>query len=188
MTEWTDIMVDVETTGTDIRFAGIIQLSAVMFNLATGEIGPEFDRCLLLNDQVVWERQTYEWWQNSKSKSKIFKDIMDRVEDPATVINDFVRWNRVNGPVRHFWSKPSHFDYTLLDKYFRMYGFKNPFSYWKARDMRSYILGLVFPEALPDLKLESSNAHNALADVKFQVEELIKITREKRKCLMDQSL
>lgn len=185
MTEWTDIMVDVETTGTDIRSAGIIQLSAVMFNLSTGEIGPEFDRCLMLNNQVVWESQTYEWWQINKDRSKVFDEIVAREEDPAIVINDFIRWNRVNGPVKHFWSKPSHFDYTLLDKYFRMYGYKNPFVYWKARDMRSYILGLVFPEELPDLKLKSEDAHNALADVKFQINELIKITREKKRCLTD---
>lgn len=182
MTEWTDIMVDLETTGTDIRSAGIIQLSAIMFNLEKGEVGPEFDRCLYLNDQVCWERQTYEWWHNKPDKVRIFDDISERMEDPYTVINDFVRWNRVNGPCKHFWSKPSHFDYTLLDKYFRMYGYKNPFIYWKARDMRSYILGLVFPEELPELKLHSTDAHNALADVKFQVNELIRITREKKLC------
>ena len=180
MTEWTDIMVDVETTGTDLRTTGIIQLSAVMFNLATGEIGPEFDRCLFLNDQVVWERQTYEWWINKPEKIAILNEIERRAEDPKQVINDFVRWNRVYGPCKHFWSKPSHFDYTLLDKYFRMYGYKNPFSYWKARDMRSYILGLVFPKELPDLKLESAEAHNALADVKFQISELIRVTKERK--------
>lgn len=180
MTEWTDIMVDLETTGTDIKSAGIIQLSAVMFNLSTGEIGPEFDRCLMLNDQVCWETSTWEWWNSNKNKRLILQEITDRQENPATVINDFVRWNRVNGPCKHFWSKPSHFDYSLLDKYFRMYGYKNPFVYWKARDMRSYILGLVFPEELPDLKLKADNAHNALADVKFQVNELIRVTKEKR--------
>ena len=46
--------------------------------------------------------------------------------------------------------------------------------------MRSYILGLVFPDDLPALKLESTDAHNALADVTFQVNELIRITKEKK--------
>ena len=181
MIEWTDIMVDLETTGTDIRSAGIIQLSAVMFNLEKCEIGPEFDRCCFLNNQVCWETGTYEWWNRDPKRATILKEIESRAEEPYQIINDFVRWNRVNGPCKHFWSKPSHFDYTLLDKYFRIYNYKNPFSYWKARDMRSYILGLVFPEELPNLKLESDNAHNALADVKFQVNELIRITRKRKK-------
>lgn len=180
MTIWTDIMVDVETTGTDITKAGIIQLSAVMFNLETGEIGPEFDRCLKLSPETIWDSKTLTWWTSTPEKKTILKEIAERMEDPREVINDFIRWNRVEGAPKHFWSKPSHFDYTLLDKYFRMYGYSNPYIYWKARDMRSYILGLVFPEELPDLKLKADNAHNALADVRFQVEELIRITKERK--------
>lgn len=175
--EWTDIMVDVETTGTNISTAGIIQLSAVMFNLEKGIIGPEFDSCLLMPEGFYWEPKTLCWWVNDKKRKTILDDIMKKALLPEKVINNFVRWNRVNGPAKHFWSKPSHFDYTLLDKYFRIYGYQNPFKYWKARDMRSYLLGIYFPEPLPELKLMSDEAHNALADVKFQVSELIKHTQ-----------
>ena len=177
MTIYTDIMVDVETTGTNISTASIIQLSAVMFNLKEGVIGSSFNNCLKMPEGSFWEPSTLNWWIRDPKRRVILDEICKNAEDPKEVINNFIRWNRVEGNVIHFWSKPSHFDYTLLDKYFRMYGYTNPFKYWKARDMRSYLLGLVFPEPLPELKLESDNAHNALADVKFQVEELIKYTK-----------
>lgn len=180
---WTDIMVDVETTGTDIRSTAILQLSAVMFNLGTGEVGPEFDMCLKVPTEgnYLWDPDTARWWTSNPDRKAVLNSILDRAEDPDKVIYAFIRWNRVNGSPTHFWSKPSHFDYNLLAKYLKDYGFENPFKYWKARDMRSYLLGLVFPESLPELKLMSSDAHNALADVKFQVNELIRITKERKK-------
>lgn len=185
--QWSDIMVDLETTGTDLTKAGIIQIAAVFFDLKTGEIGPSFNQCLSLPDsfanfQFDWDIKTLRWWNSTQEKKTILAHILNNAVYPKKVIKDFVSWIRVNGAGRslHFWSKPSHFDYSLLDKYFRYYGFENPCIYWKARDMRSYILGLVFPEDLPELKLESSDAHNALADVMFQVNELIRITKEKR--------
>lgn len=186
--QWTDIMVDLETTDTDQQKAGIIQIAAVFFDLRTGETGPTFNRCLVLPTENTdykfrWNINTLRWWTSDDNKRKILADIMTESEDPKVVINDFVRWIRLYGRGKslHFWSKPSHFDFTLLDKYFRFYGFENPFVYWKARDMRSYLLGLMYPEELPDLKLESADAHNALADVKFQIKELVRITKEKRK-------
>lgn len=191
MEQWTDIMVDLETTGTDLTDSGIIQIAAVFFNLKTGEVGPSFNRCLALpveagKHRFEWNVDTLRWWTSDSNRKNILQEILNDSENPRVVINDFVRWIRVNGTGKslHFWSKPSHFDYTLLDKYFRYYRFENPFVYWKARDMRSYILGLVFPEELPDLKLKSDDAHNALADVMFQVNELIRITKEKQKCLL----
>lgn len=187
MKQWSDIMVDLETTGTNQVKAGIIQIAAVFFDLKTGEVGPSFNRCLILpasSDtwKFEWEDSTLGWWTRDTDRKAILTEISKKGESPREVISDFVRWIRVNGAGRslHFWSKPSHFDYTLLDKYFRYYGYENPCIYWKARDMRSYLLGLVFPEELPALKLESSDAHNALADVNFQVSELIRITKEKR--------
>lgn len=186
--QWTDIMVDLETTDTNQQRAGIIQIAAVFFDLRTGETGPIFNRCLALpietkDFKFSWDINTLKWWTKDSNKRKILTNIISESEDPQTVISEFVSWVRVNGTGKslHFWSKPSHFDFNLLDKYFRFYGFENPFVYWKARDMRSYLLGLVYPEELPDLRLESADAHNALADVKFQIKELVRITKEKRK-------
>ena len=184
MTNWTDIMVDLETTGTDTSQASIIQIGAVFFNLKEGVIGPKFSKNLSVSDrEVTWEPGCLQWWTRDKDRKKILTDLLQNSFPPDMVIYEFVRWIRVNGVGRslHFWSKPSHFDYNLLDRYFRKYGFENPFVYWKARDMRSYLLGLVFPEDLPELKLHSTDAHNALADVEFQVNELIRLTKERKR-------
>ena len=170
--EWTDIMVDVETNSNDICNASIIQLSAVMFNLEKGTVGPKFNRCL--KPITTGEPETLNWWVKDENRKKIFTEILNKGEDPLTVINDFIRWNRTYGAVKHFWSKPSHFDYTLLAKYFKIYRYKNPYPYWKARDMRSYLLALFFPEPLPDLKVEDkTEAHDALVDTISQVTQLL---------------
>ena len=144
ITQWTDIMVDLETTDTNQTLAGIIQISATFFNLKTGEVGPSFSRALSLPEEpntgfyFMWSMQTLRWWNSNSDKKKILEELKENACE-------------------------------------------NPFTYWKARDMRSYLLGLVFPEELPDLKLNSADAHNALADVNFQVNELIRLTKEKGK-------
>lgn len=177
---WSDIMVDVETTGTDVSTAGIIQISAIFFDLKTKEIGPAFDKCLALPQTTGvnfhWDLKTYNWWHRDEDRRAVLESIKARQEYPRDVIDYFIRWVRVNGNGKslHFWSKPSHFDYPLLDKYFRFYQYENPFIYWKARDMRSFILAKTYPNPLPDLKFNSSEAHNALKDVEFQIKELFK--------------
>lgn len=175
--KWTDIMVDLETTSSDTSTGSIIQLSAVMFNLVTGEIGPVFNRCLA--PITEWDPKTLQWWRSDKNRHQTLLSILHRVEEPSVVINDFIRWNRTYGAVKHFWSKPSHYDFPMLDKYFRYYGFKNPFIFWKARDMRSYIFALSFPNPLPDLTVvEKELAHDALVDTMSQVKQLIKCHQE----------
>lgn len=51
----TDVMLDIETTGTDPGCAGIMQIAAIQFNYDTGEIGPIFNRCLSMAPQRFWD-------------------------------------------------------------------------------------------------------------------------------------
>lgn len=174
----TDIMVDLETTSTNIPEAAILQISAIMFNLGEGLVGPSFNRWLYICPDKRWSPSTYSFWMNNPDHKKILLEGLDQMEEPKLVIDDFVSWVRKSG-VKHFWSKPLSFDYPLLDVYFTKFGYKNPFSYWKARDMRSYLLGLMFPEPLPDLKVtDKTKAHNALEDVKSQINYLLKYHRQ----------
>src|SRR5690348_14707385 len=58
----TDMMVDLETTGTSAR-SGIIQIGAIKFNPYSREIGGVFDRCPTLLPFRLWDDDTREFWQ-----------------------------------------------------------------------------------------------------------------------------
>ena len=175
-----DIMIDLETTSTDTKEAGILQLSAVTFDLGTGEIGETFNRNLTLPSSKRWSNSTAKWWSQKDRLIILKNQILVNQEDFRTVMQDLASFIRING-AEHFWSKPSHFDFNILDHYWREVGITNPLKYWKARDLRSFLLGLCFPEPIPNLVLRDSTlAHNALEDTLFQTRELIRVYQENK--------
>lgn len=168
---WTDIMVDLETTGTQPDRNCILQISAVKFNLTTGEVCPEFfDRCLSLPKHRHWDMSTLEWW--SRQKKSVLKDIMGRAEPYRTVVNDFADFSYQNPGLR-MWSKPSHFDFNFLSSYFSDEDLINPFHYRVAFDLHSFLRGLHFPKEVPEIDVPfSGDAHNALMDTLHQLKVL----------------
>lgn len=169
--QYTDVMVDLETTGTQPDRNAIIQLSAVKFNLRERTVCDNFfNRCLEVPPHRFWSESTRNWWLSQDQT--IIQEIFERMEDPRKVIEDFVDWSRPTGAFR-FWAKPSHFDFNFISSYFSDYGFRNPYHFWEANDMRSYIRGLHAPEPMPDLNVEFvGKAHNALHDTLHQVKVL----------------
>jgi hypothetical protein len=168
----TDVMVDIETTGTNVDYSAIIQIAGVMFNHDTGEIGPIFDRCLAIAPNRFWDEDTRSWWQGQNRT--IFTDIVARMEDPGVVINDFVSWvSSANEPLR-FWAKPVTFDYPILASYCRQFGLPMPFHYRVSRDLNTYIAARAGGAAHIDMDHIPADgmAHNALADCVYQLRML----------------
>jgi len=171
-----DVMVDVETTGTQPEHTAMIQLAAVRFNLKARAIDTTsmFNRCLLIPAGRFWDEDTRQWW--GQQKREVLQDIYSRMEDPAKVMRDFVEWVGHPGaePLR-FWAKPTTFDYSFVQSYCRQFDVMNPFHFRFATDMNSYIRGLAKDPSLPTFKTDfQGDAHNALFDVINQIDAVFK--------------
>ena len=172
-------MVDVETSGTSPDRTGIIQLSAVRFDYVNAEVDEDvFDRALLIPPHRFWDEGTRAWWREQKRETLI--GILDRAEDPRTVITDFYHWVQKKAALHPgqepvFWAKPTSFDYSFVQSYCRDYDFPMPFSFRAANDLNSFIRGLYAGGEVPNIPDPPgvSNAHNATWDCFAQIHRLI---------------
>jgi DNA polymerase III alpha subunit (gram-positive type) len=171
---FTDVMVDIETTGTDSSHSHMIQLAAVRFNIETKQIDTDemFDRCLLpVGSSRFWDESTRIWW--SQQKAGVLDDILSRGEDPRTVLlafTDFLARTRSPRPVR-LWAKPISFEWPFLQSYMREYTVLMPIPYWNCMDLNSYINGrghLDRKAFWAEIPFEGDQ-HNALFDVIHQI-------------------
>lgn len=180
--QYTDVMVDLETTGTLPDRNAIIQISAVKFNLKTMEVSPDFfDQCLTVPKHRSWDEGTRKWW----SKQMVTLDaIQDRARPWQDVFIEFVEWAYPMGSLR-FWSKPTHFDYNFISSYCHDLDLYQPFSYREATDMNSFLRGLYFPDPVKKLELEFQGvAHNAIDDTLHQIKEVMTHYLEKKNALI----
>lgn len=165
-TPYTNVMVDIETTGTAPDHAAIIQISAVRFNLENFSVDNDmFDRCLWMAPGRYWDEDTRIWWQKHKH---VLLHIQQRGEDPATVVREFAQWVGHSG--LRLWAKPTTFEYPLLSSYFRQFDVHNPFHYRYCTDVQSYAFGRGkdIDELFKAIPFEG-DAHNALHDVLHQI-------------------
>lgn len=164
-------MVDLETTGTRPDRHAIIQIAAVKFNLTTREVDQNFfNRCLFPAKHRSWSEDTRRWWMQ---RPETLRGIMNRFECPRLVMNDFIEWCGIGQQYR-FWSKPASFDLPFIASYLNDYDLPDPFPYWEAMDLRSYLRGLAGgPERYidPDLPFDGTQ-HDALFDVLHQIKIL----------------
>lgn len=170
--KYTDIMVDLETTGTQPDRAGILQIAAVKFNLTTKAVCPFFfNKCLTLPPHRFWSLDTMHWWQQQKKST--LAQILKDAEPYRNVINEFADYSYQNPGLR-FWSKPTTFDFMFLASYFSDEGLINPFHYRIATDMNSFLRGLHHPNEIPEIPMQfgEGQAHNALSDTLAQLKLL----------------
>lgn len=173
MPDYRNVMVDIETTGTSPDRHAMIQLSAVRFDLETGEVDPDtFDRCLFIPPWRGWSESTRSWW--GKQKREIIEEIFSRMEDPAVVLNDFRNWLAPHVGLI-FWSKPTSFDFPFLSSYFNDYDLQNPFHYRYAQDVNTFIRARWHPHGViePSPLEGNGDAHNAIFDCFDQINKVI---------------
>jgi hypothetical protein len=169
-----EIMIDLETTGTNPVLNHIIQVSAVRFNLEnqTVDAGDMFDRCLLpTGHHRSWAEDTREWW---KKQPAILDNILSRGEAPQVVMQElvyFIGRTRSDRPVR-LWAKPIHFEWPFLQSYLAEHYGTMPIPYWNCVDLNSWIDGRIPGNVRKDFWQKipfEGDAHNALHDVLHQI-------------------
>lgn len=172
----TDVMVDIETTGTRPGYSSILQLAAVKFNIDTGEVDPNvFDRCPAKLPNRFWDDGTAEFWGKFP---KVYQSIVARQEDALPVFEDFAHWVSGHPKPLRFWSKPLTFDWPMIASHYEQLGLEMPFHYRTARDVNTYIAccqGMSADHV--DMKhIEDSHngpLHNALSDCVLQIKMLL---------------
>lgn len=166
----TDMMVDLETTGTDPGHNAIIQIAAVKFNFDTGEIGEVFNRCLMLAPRRFWDEDTRTWW--GKQNRAVFDSIIARMETPEPVMRDLIAFAG-DGEYR-LWAKPVHFEFPFIASYCAQFGLPMPFNFRIARDLNTYMAAMAGGAVHQGMEHihPPANAHDALADVVHQLKML----------------
>ena len=175
MDEMTDIMADVETMGLNPHTDGLIQLSAIKFNMKTRAIGSAFDRCPAPQPFRGWDESTREFWLGKNLE--VYKSIIVRQEPPVPVYQAFQRFCTEGAPEGGYriWAKPSKFDWPFIESNMLQAGLSMPTAHWNSRDMNSFICGLMGQSERPNIEQYvpfQGDKHNGLHDCAYQIEVL----------------
>lgn len=171
-----DLMVDIETTGTDPGHNGILQIAAVRFNYERLEVGPSFCAAMHLPYGRVWDEDTRSWWVR---QGDTYERITANALPAEQVMPAFMDWALQTGPLAgddRFWAKPISFDYPFVQSYCRQFGLHSPWHYRNAVDLNSFMRGLgKDPGAAPYEKNVpfQGEKHDALDDVLYQIRVLL---------------
>lgn len=166
-----DVMVDLETTGTDPHYSGIIQIAAMRFDYESCQVGPSFCMSLTLAKNRFWSEDTREWWMDHPD---VYEKIVSQEQDAEMVWNAFCDWMQMSGGNKpnRMWAKPSSFEYPLLQSYGAQFNRPLSIHYRDVVDLHSFTRGLRGnPGAVPiDRQIEFvGEVHNAIDDVAHQV-------------------
>jgi len=175
-----DVMVDIETGGTEPDLTPMIQLAAVKFNLSQRKIditSPVFDQCLFPMPRRYWNEGTRNWWLGDQGRADTLNKIHSRMRDPATVLKEFRDWMGCDrtGPAHgvRMWSR-GKFDDQFINSHLRDAMLDQVFDYKLITDIRSFEHGLRIAKGGPiDVNVPRTGTHHdALDDVFHQIKLL----------------
>lgn len=181
MANMTHIMVDTETTGTDPQTAGILQLSAIKFNLATREIGGMFDACPSLLPRRSWSDSTRAFWRGHKA---IYDSLVAREQPARAVFQAFADFCCEDAPFGGyiFVAKPVKFDWPMVESHMIDLDIPFPFAHHAYLDVNSYMAGregvASTREVVTDPPFPAGGLqHNALHDCAYQIDMLFAVDK-----------
>jgi len=139
---YTDIMVDIETTGLQPDNAAILQIGAVPFNYKTMEIDTDnlFKVSLTMPKTRYWTDDTQSFWMGQN------REVYDRIMSECVIWKDGMRkfydYAIAQGDL-NFWCKGLNFDWNFIESYYRDMELPMPFGFRDAIDLRSFCAGLL---------------------------------------------
>lgn len=164
----TDVMLDVETLGTDGMFT-VLNVTFVPFNIKNGEQWNPFSINIDVKDSEKLgfksDEDTKTWWKNQNQE--IFKKLNENTESIENVTNKIQQFINKNKFVRFWASAP--LDYQAISNLFSSVGKKNPIDHKKKFCTRTVRM-LHDSEHTP---IEIVNDHDPVQDCKNQIEILI---------------
>lgn len=195
--KYTDVMIDVETTGMDANQNGILSIAAIPFNF-TGSLSESpalvcnrafYGVCNPIARPLrrTWDPKTLNF--HIDKNTGLVDGEGDLIYSGSDAVEMFLEFTHfIATTCEHgvnFWAKPSHFDYPFVashldqlerkKEYADGMGYKTPlFHYRHVRDLATVhsIIGKRDVEPLTE-----GRAHNALADAHWQLSTICGIER-----------
>lgn len=177
-----DIMTDIETLGTNTD-STIIQISAVAFDITTGEIHRAFNRIADIeknDNEIKVTAGTLKWWQ--KINPELFSDLLNGGTDSSEgILSDFYEWlSNFEVKNTYLWGNGILFDNKMIQAQMENIGLNYPIHYKNDRDVRTILELTAMKKGLSEkdikevinrkMKDKNLTHHNALDDCYWQVE------------------
>lgn len=169
---YTDIMVDIETTGLRPTCSAIIQIGAVPFNYDTMKIDTNnmFKASMVMPPNRYWTDNTQDFWL--RQNREVYDKIISEARRHTEVMEKFYAYCNERSSMR-FWCKGLSFEWPFLVSYFELINKEMPFAFWNAKDLRSFGAGLMGSAHWENPWVEPvGDAHDALSDCLTQIKQL----------------
>jgi hypothetical protein len=156
------VMVDLETLDT-VSSTIVLSIGAVKFDT---QVRDEFYMVLDIEAQMKKGRtisaSTLLWWLKQDHSTRL--EALEKPTSPEAALHHFIGWMEEPEGI---WGNGSDFDNAILGHISQSYGLRWPYPLNRCyRTMRN-----LFPAPEP----VKTNAHNALADARWQAEHLTRI-------------
>lgn len=184
-----NVMLDLESLGQEPGNV-IVTLSAVQFDIATGNIGKVFNESINIQDSIkhglTIDPSTVMWWmtQNEDAR-KQFAETQNNPDTLAEVLYKFDTWlnHLPHSFLRelyrkddiYMWGRGPRFDMGLLSYAYKLIGYNStPWDFRKEKCVRTY------ESIRPDIKAEIDKKrvgtlHNGVDDAKHQIRYVVPI-------------
>lgn len=174
-----DVMTDIETLGHKSD-STIFQISAIAFDILTGEYISEFNQIadISLNKEMSVTGSTIKWWLNTNAE--LLKDLLNKGQcSTEDMLQSFHSWltllKKHEDDEVYLWGNGILFDNKMIQHQFEKIDLDYPIHYQKDRDVRTIVdlastkLGITEKELKARYNDDTLVAHDAFDDVKYQV-------------------
>jgi hypothetical protein len=170
------LMVDLETMS-DKSFGAILSISAVQFDLETGETGAEFHTTATLKSNLEAglkvDSDTIMWWliQNEDARRRLWDG--EKASKPiGLALYDFRKFiESLHAADLQMWGNSNRFEYSKLEDAYRVFKQELPWKHTLERDVRTIV------SFAPQFKKEepfTGVKHYGIDDCKHQIKYVVK--------------
>lgn len=179
MNNHNDVMLDLETMGNGISPA-IIQISAVRFDLATGETSDEFDVIVDMQSSIDWgldvDASTVQWWMKQDDNAR--KAVIADGASITDALAAFCRWlGGFANSNTSVWGNGIMADNVWINAAYEKAAIESPIIYWQHKDLRTLVDMGMRKNGINFKNKEKFTGvkHNAIDDCKHQIKYASKI-------------
>lgn len=173
MSDRADVMIDLETLGTENN-APILSIGACVFDIESGEIQDKF-YCILGWDNAMGRQpgrvacdRTVAWWGRQSADAREEFDVpahWSEIDQVLIWLSEFIPSDA------RVWSNGANFDIEILDHAYKQCGLGVPWRFWHIRDVRTVVdlwEAAGFGQRKDFDRTEGNTAHHALDDALHQ--------------------